>query len=247
VHFSLENGEEFLSDTFIFSVHESMRQLLSEITVDHNRKVGDVLQDSPKKLNGLKDFIRGNIKVDSHYLSDGTVEVTGEIPLNESMRKLFIEPPAEKGVPIVQLLCPLCNQPWPEGRGVPKHFEQIINTSDISGEHHSGLVILVKDLVFFPCLSPRIINEEGQVIYDATFADISDILRSGLVSYHRTGDDIEIAERVGEHPMMISSIGVAGKNRTDFVISVPDSKMVHSSFHNMQHLSQCKVAIVLVN
>ena len=247
VHFSLDNGADFLSDSFLGSIHRSMGWLLSEMIVDHETKVSDKLKNSPEKEEELNEFIRKNIRVDSHYLSDGTVEVSGEIPLNRNVRDLFISRPPGKGSPIVRIMCPLCGQPWPKGKAVPEGFENIINTADPRDVDHSGLVIYVKDLLFLPCLAPRIINEDGRVIYDLSFADLSRVMHSGLMSYHGSGDDPEIRERAGKSPLTISAVGVAGMNRTDLVISIADSRLVHSSFHNLNLLSQCKVAVVVLD
>ena len=247
VNFSLDNGDDFLSDSFLGSVYRSMGRLLSEMILDHETKVEEVLKNSPEKEDELNEFIRKNIRVDSHYLSDGTVEVSGEIPLNRDVRELLISPPAEKGSPIVPLMCPLCSQPWPEGRAVPEGFENSINAAYPSDVHHSGLVIYVKDLLFFPCLAPRIVNEDGRVIYDPSFADLSCMMQSGLVSYHGSRDDPGIEERVGKRPLTISAVGVAGMNRTDLVINVADSRLVHSSYHNLKLLSGCRVAVVVLD
>jgi hypothetical protein len=247
VHLSFESEKTVAEDSLKTSIYDTMRGILSEIVVDRERTIKDLLKSSPEMSEKLDAFIRGNLHTDRYYLSDGTVEISSAVPLERIFRELVLEPPVRKGSPIVRLHCPLCDQPWPEGKPVPKGFEQIMKGVGSLREHHTGLVIRVKDLVFLPCLSPRIINEDESAIYDLTFADFSVLLDEGLLSYHYSseGDDA-LHGRVGENPLVISAIGVAGRNRTDLVLSTEDSKLIHSTFHNLQFLSQCRVAVVVM-
>lgn len=212
------------------------------------------LQSEMEKDTGLQENMEAmvrNFRVsDLRYLSTGEVEVDVSFPLVGVLSDLLLPPHFGGGrlFEITQPLCPLCGQPWPEGKPVPPGVKLIMPDSgpdSSASRKYTGLIIDARGLPLEPALAPRIVNETGDEIYGPSFIKRTYAVEIGMVGYL---SDLEAArknERVRDHPLLIKAIRSVGTLPVDVVISNHDALLVHATAKILNFLERCRVIFVM--
>ena len=194
--------------------------LNSSTTVQNFMTTNDVVTS---QINGyLKGFEQ---KGREKYMSDGSVEVTMEIPIDGvgSIGDMLLggsigDAPAKTKF---------------EGKAAKKEVL------------FSGLIINAQGLKIKPSLSPKILDPEGLEIYGSAYVTKEWAVKYGIVGYSKSVGAAAKLERVGDKPGTIKAIKASGQNSTDLVISKEDAEAVRSAAKNLKFLSQCRVIIVV--
>lgn len=212
--------------------------ITSQITVNHIMKDNGTLQGHVREL--VKKFR----EIGVHYMSDGSVEMDAELPLYGELLNLLLPSSGERKRIPDGLLCPLCGQPWPAGKGVPLDLKLIRPEGDLP-EPFSGLMVDARGLGLKSALAPKILNHRGKTVYGAEFAKRSLSLTMGIVGYVRDPNPVQNRERVGSNPLVIKGLRVQGPNRTDVVIDNANAATLHSMPEHLNFMERCRVIIVL--
>ncbi|KPL20000.1 MAG: hypothetical protein AMJ92_00710 [candidate division Zixibacteria bacterium SM23_81] len=212
--------------------------ITSQITVNHIMKDNGTLQGQAREL--VKKFREIGI----HYMTDGSVEMDAELPLYGELLELLL-PSSGGGKRIPDgLLCPLCGQPWPASKEVPRELKLIRPEGDLP-KPFSGLLVDARGLGLKSALAPKIVNQRGKTVYGVEFAKRSQSLKEGIVGYVRDPNPTQNRERVGSNPLVIKGLRVQGPNRTDVVIDNANAATLHSMPEHLRFMEQCRVIIVL--
>ena len=155
------------------------------------------------------------------YMSDGTVEITMEIPLDQIAIDIFGDDVGES--PSVS---------FKDGR----KDNPVIFT---------GLVIDCRDLDVKPALSPKILDENGLEIYGSAYVSREWASKHGIVGYVRDLAQAVELDRVGDTPGKVKALRASGPNRTDVVIARKDAEDIRSAAQNLKFLSECRVVLVI--
>jgi hypothetical protein len=178
-------------------------------------------------------------------MSDGSVEIEVELFLRGELMDLLL-PVSGGGKRITDgLLCPICGQPWPQGREVPPDLRLVWETGWGPREPYTGLVIDARGLALKPALAPQVLDERGKTVYSVAFAKRSSSKEVGIVAYERGLDRARDKERVGSNPLVIEGLRTRGRNRTDVVIENDHVAMLHSLPEHLQFMERCRVIVVL--
>ncbi|RKX70455.1 hypothetical protein DRP53_05020 [candidate division WOR-3 bacterium] len=216
---------------------DTLLQIVKGIDLDPVTKIGDIISSAQEKE--LLQIIRKVKLRESGFLSDGRKELLVELPLTGEILDLITPTDIKPGEPVVQRYCPCCGQPWPKGRPVPAGLNLLIK--DEVKEEYTGIVFDCSSFLFKPVLFPRVINESGDIIYDLSFADRSQVVSCGLVNYLHGDDQLLVNERVGKKPLRVKVIKILNGN---LVITNRDGKIVHGSKRNLDLLRQCRVSVI---
>jgi hypothetical protein len=194
--------------------------LNSSTTVQNFMTTSDVVSS---QVNG---FLKGfEQKGRTKYMSDGSVEITMEIPLDgignlgEVLlgERLGDEPSVTKF----------------EGK---KSREQHIFT---------GLIIDCRGLGVKPALSPRVLDGGGREVYGSAYVSKEWAVKYGMVGYSKELDAAAKLERVGQTPGKVKAVKASGQNKTDVVLSDDDAADIRSAAQNLKFLSECRVVFVV--
>lgn len=192
----------------------------STTTVENFMTSSDVVTT---RVNGFLQGFRqkGRVK----YMSDGSVEVTMEIPLDG----------------INGLGSSLLGDDLGEEPSV-KRFD-----GEKSRKKHvfSGLIIDCRGLGLKPALSPKVYDENGKEVYGSAYVSKEWATKYGIVGYAKTIDGATKIKRAGDTPGAIKAVQIKGENGTDVVISNSDAEDVRSASENLKFLSECRVILVL--
>lgn len=233
---------------------DALRKLLETvkgININAETMVENAIVTNDVIRTSVEGAIRGYRVVDTRYMSSGDVEVDVEVPLTGVLMDGLLPSPQAFGggtwvgakVPV----CPLCGQPWPQGKPVPPGVK--LSTEDwIGGEEStvvSGLIIDARGLGVRPAMAPKVLDENGNEIYGSKFVSREYAVDVGMVGYEKDIDRAQNNERVASTPMIVKAIRASGPNQTDVIISNADAQKIHGAAKNMNFLRQCKVMFVL--
>lgn len=194
--------------------------LNSSTTVQNFMTTNDVVTT---QVNGyLKGFEQ---KGREKYMSDGSVEVTMEIPLDGigGISDFLLSNSVGEKPSITKF----------QGKKAKK--EAIF----------SGLIIDCRGFKVKPALSPKVIDEDGKEIYGSAYVTKEWAVKYGVVGYAKTVDGAAKLDRVGDKPGKIKAVKASGENTTDVVISKEDAADVRSAAKNLKFLSECRVIFVV--
>ena len=162
---------------------------------------------------------------DFRYLSDTSIEI--EMEIHMSGISSIVLPPA--GYAEAQAGA----APPSAGTSAP-----------ISGST-TGLIIDARGVGARPAMSPKIVDQNGGVVYGPSSFTRDYAIKFGVAGYSK---DIETAKsdpRVGGNPLIVRGIGVQGSNGTDIVVANGDAATIRRAESSGKILSSCKVMIIL--
>ncbi len=194
--------------------------LNSSTTVQNFMTTSDVVTT---QVNGyLKNFQQ---KGRERYMSDGSVEVTMEIPIDGvgGIGDFLLSNSVGENPSVTKF----------EGKKARK--EQVF----------TGLIIDCRGLKLKPALSPKVLDNGGKEIYGSAYVSKEWAIKYGIVGYAKTVEGAAKLERVGDKPGKVKAVKASGTNNTDVIISNDDAADVRSAAKNLKFLSQCRVILVV--
>ena len=162
---------------------------------------------------------------DFRYLSDTSIEI--EMEIHMSGISSIVLPPA--GYAEAQA-----------GAAPPS-----AGTSAPTSGSTTGLIIDARGVGARPAMSPKIVDQNGGVVYGPSSFPRDYAIKFGVAGYSK---DIEAAKsdpRVVGNPMVVRGIGVQGMNGTDIVVANGDAAEIRRAETSGKILSSCKVMIIL--
>jgi hypothetical protein len=219
---------------------DAMRNLLeavmaitvtSETTVRGSAIENDLIKTSVEGMvKGARMLdLNGDGKVDYssdiRYLSDTSIEV--EMGVHMSGISSIVLPPA--GYAEAQA-----------GAALPS-----AGTSAPASGSTTGLIIDARGVGARPAMSPKIVDQNGGVVYGPSSFTRDYAIKFGVAGYSK---DIETAKsdpRVVGNPLIVRGIGVQGSNGTDIVVANGDAATIRRAESSGKVLSSCKVMIIL--
>ncbi|OIP30711.1 MAG: hypothetical protein COW04_11050 [Deltaproteobacteria bacterium CG12_big_fil_rev_8_21_14_0_65_43_10] len=122
--------------------------------------------------------------------------------------------------------------------------EEVTEDLDLSKLNYSGLVVDARKLQIRPALIPKIMDQNGELIYSAENLLQKDAVKMGVVGYAKDVDAAKKNQRVTDKPFVIKGIQATGQKRTDVVINNRDANIVQGSDKYTSYLKNGRVLIV---
>jgi hypothetical protein len=194
--------------------------LNSSTTIENFMTASDVVTTT---VNG---YVKGfEQKGREKYMSDGTAEITLEIPIDGigNFAEIIL---GEK----------LTDKPSVTSFDGKKTKEEHI---------FSGLIIDCRGLSVKPALSPRVLDSDGREIYGSAYVTKEWAVKHGVVGYSKDVAAAAKLDRIGKNPGQVKAVKVAGDNKTDVVLSESDAADIRSAAKNLKFLSECRVILVV--
>ncbi len=208
---------------------DAMRQLIeivNGVVVTSETTMSNAMFDDVIKSR-VQGAIRGARQVgEPRYLSDTSIEVTYEVPMSGISD--VITPPTG-------FLPSLAPGTAPE-------------TSETSGPTTSGitgLIIDVRGLGLRPAMSPRILDQNGGVVYGPGNYTREYSIQNGVAGYAKGLDKASADDRVKGNPLVIKGVSASGANKADVVIANADVMKIQSANSAHGVLRDCRVLFVL--
>ena len=199
-------------------------EIVNGITVDSETTMGDAMFDDVIKTK-VRGLIRGAVQVgDVKYLSDTSIEVTYEVPMSG----------------VSEIMAPPAGFLPAAAAGTATTDAAAPTTSSIT-----GLIIDVRGLGIRPAMSPRILDQNGGVIYGPGNYTREYSIQNGVAGYAKGLDKAQADDRVKGNPLVIKGVATSGANKADVVIGNSDVMKIQTANSSYGVLRDCRVLFVL--
>jgi hypothetical protein len=117
-------------------------------------------------------------------------------------------------------------------------------SSGNTGDNYTGLVVDARGLDVQRAMGPRIVDEDGGVIYPDPrhVPDKAFLEDHGMAAYT---SDVAAAPRSGSHPLVVTAAGVTGPGHDDLVVSRDTARQIREAGEHGGFLSRWAVSILL--
>jgi hypothetical protein len=190
---------------------------LEQVRLDARQMLGPTLLQVEAHRQALEALIAQAAAVETRYLPGGTVETAVQLPFAGRLTALLLAQPSAV---------------IPDGE--PR-----------SEAVHTGVVIDARGLAIQPALFPRIVDESGQSLYAPEVVDVEAAVQQGYVAYAKAFDQAPAQARIGEHPLVLRALRVAGDTRVDLVLGNAEATRIRDYAATRRLVRQCRVLIVM--
>ena len=210
----------------------AMRNLLRLIETTHldsETTVQDGMLESDRIRTTIKGKIRHVQMVGApRYMSDGSVVVIMKMQMREVV-KFLAEGPGIKAFSAPQEI----------------QTPQALGSASTASGVFTGLLIDARGTEISPALSPKVLNEDGDVIYGFADVDRQFSLEQGMMGYLKDPQAARSNERIKDRPFEIKALHSSGKNNADLVISNADGVRLRQMNREQSFLREARVMVVL--
>lgn len=195
--------------------------LSSETTVQNAMVTNDMIST---RVQGI---VKNTTMVgEPRYLSDGSVEVTMEMPVTGALTDVVLPTTVD-------------GQPWTTGQPYYQGQQQPMAAS------YTGLIIDAKGLGVRPAMAPKIIDDQGNEIYGSRYVSREWAVKMGMVGYDKDVNRARSNDRVASNPMVVKAQKASGPNKADVVVSQQDAAQIKAVAANQNFLDKCKVMFIV--
>ncbi|MBD3285034.1 hypothetical protein GF359_01540 [candidate division WOR-3 bacterium] len=216
------------SDTsYLTELNSCLDSLLSTIPLDAERNMSDVANQSREVDNYFQTALSYAQIVSTRYSTSGKVQ-------NEYVISLvgpFIEEFIPRSSPSFNM----------RGGSEPNAMEE----DAIPSIPNTGFVIDARGTGFRPGLLPRLLDADGNVLFDAGMVERGVINERGYLQYAYSPRQALETRELGLNPLRIVAEGAAGTNQCDLILPASATEEITGSALNMRLLSECRVMIII--
>ncbi len=240
-------------------------EVLKGVRVDSATTVENFMVKSDQIRLSAEGFVQGSAEIRDQrkYLSDGAIEVTvamnltGDfltLMLGQAREQKELKPP--KASP-VEKPAPPPPPPAPEKKVEPAPEPPKARVEEkpvpeakplpvaVDLPKFTGLVIDTRGLNMRAALIPRVLDENGQEIYQGQYVPQDKAGQNGVALYARDLTAAQTNPRVGKSPLTVKGAKVNPNNPSEIILSTEDAKRVTPFAHKGTFLEECRVMIVL--
>jgi len=205
------------SQAAIQAARQGLLQAFGQVRLDASQMLGPAVHETEARRQEVEAIVAQAIVVETRYLPGGAVETAVQLPFAGRFTALFL--PASSAV---------------TPGGEPK-----------SEAVHTGVVIDARGLAIQPALFPRIVDERGQTLYALESVDTEAAVQQGYIAYAKAYDQAPAQARIGEYPLVLRALRVAGETRVDLVLSAAEATRMRDYAATRRLVQQCRVLIIM--
>ena len=214
----------------------NLLRLVETTLLDSETTVQDGMLESDRIRTKIKGQIRQVQMVGApRYMSDGSVNVTMKMQMREVIKVLAEDPRIKAFSAPHEIQAP---------QALVSTSTAGSSTSTASGVF-TGLLIDARGTELSPALSPKVLNEDGDVIYGFADVDRQFSLEQGMMGYLKDPQAARSNERIKDRPFEIKALHSSGKNNADLVISNADGVRLRQMNREQSFLREARVMVVL--
>jgi hypothetical protein len=199
------------------AAQQGLLRMFDQVRFDAKQMLGQVVRQAEASRQALEVLVAQTTVVETRYFPRGMVEAAVQLPFAGQLTALFL-PVVSAGT----------------SNGEPR-------TEAV----HTGVVIDARGLAIQPALFPQIVDERGQTLYAPESVDREAAIQQGYVAYAKAFDQAPAQTRVGERPLVLRALRVAGEARVDLVLSDAEATRIRDYAATRRLVRQCRVLIVM--
>ncbi len=163
---------------------------------------------------------------DIRYLSDTSIEIEMEVHMS-GISEVILPPAGYAPAPVAG------GAPAPAAPAAPRPGTV------------TGLIVDARGLGLRPAMSPKIVDQNGGVVYGPGNFTREFAVKFGVAGYSKNLEQAQQDPRVVGNPMVVKGVGVQGANKADLVLATGDVSRVKGADSSGKFLSNCKVMILI--
>ena len=163
---------------------------------------------------------------DIRYLSDTSIEIEMEVHMS-GISEVILPPAGYAPAPVAG------GAPAPAAPAAPRPGTV------------TGLIVDARGLGLRPAMSPKIVDQNGGVVYGPGNFTREYAVKSGVAGYSKNLEQAQQHPRVVGNPLVVKGVGVQGANKADLVLATGDVSRVKGADSSGKFLSNCKVMILI--
>lgn len=191
--------------------------LLEHIRLDSGTTVGAVLHNMGEERQRVQELVQDAQVVETAYSARGEITSSVQVSLTGRLLEVFL----------------------PRSPNVPSDAQPTANTA------HTGIVIDARGLGIQPALLPRIVDDQGQPVYEPTMVDPDIAIQRGYIAYARTHEHATVKTRIGDQPLVLRARRVLGASRVDLVLPSAEAAQIRNYAGTQALLKRCQILIVM--
>jgi hypothetical protein len=199
------------------AARQGLLRVFAQVRFDARQMLGQVVRQAEAQRQELEALVGQATVIETRYFPGGAVETAVQLSFAGQLTALFL--------PAVSSVTP---ESEPKTEAV-----------------HTGVVIDARGLAIQPALFPRIVDERGQTLYAPESVDREAAVQQGYVTYAKVFDQAPAQARIGEHPLVLRALRVAGESRVDLVLSDAEALRIRDYAATRRLVRQCRVLIVM--
>jgi len=226
---TMPSGKKSASAKIKAKMPQLIQPPLLSLFADSNSYLSDMVITEQITLDQIYNFITGGYKTPDVFSPDAKeLNTTNYLNIKELNKELVQTKFASKPERTIEMI-------------PSRQYTGII--IDARGALHiHGEYI---DSQTYPCLFPKIWDEDMNLVYEKNYAKPEIIKKEGLAGYHYSDDISNYEDRVGPDPLYIRAKEVFGRNRTDPIIKHKDALKILTVPENLELLANGRVIILL--
>ena len=204
-------------------------EMIKGINVSSNTTLQDAMLTDDQIRSNVQGMIYGLRPVGApRYFSDGSVRVRMEARLQQVVpQQALFQIPVEIAPPVELSSNSRSGAPIDMGRV------------------YTGLIIDARGTGAQPAMSPRVFDEAGNELYGSAYVEQEFVLKHGMAGYVKGLEQAETNDRVAGNPLTVKAVGVAGKNKTDIVLTDQDAARIRQLAANLNFLREARVVVLV--
>ncbi len=207
----------------ISSARLNLLEIINGIQIESRTWIKDLSARSETIREGIYRLLINSRLVDIEHKKDGSV--TAKVAME------VIGPLAELVLPkTIVSISPVKQSKAPNNK---------------NGDHNTGLVVDCRGFKIKTALAPRIVDEDGKVVYGSVYVSRDYAIKRGMAGYFKDVESALNHPRIGPRPFVFKGLRTAKTGPSDIVISNADSAKIRGAASNLGFLKRCRIIIVL--
>ncbi len=209
--------------------YRNLLEIVEGIHVDSHTLVKNYMVESDSINTKVKGLVHGARVTEEKGLPDGSYLVTVEMKLSGEFQGTVL--PSRERVP--------------DRLKFTENSRSKVDASSSDVLVYTGLVVDAQGLNVKQTLSPKLIMEDGRVVYGSEWVDPDVAQQQTVVGYVNGIPNAKSHKRVISAPLVVKALRVDADNPSDLVISDADAQTLHMVPEHVQFLKNAKVLVVL--
>ncbi len=229
--------------------YRNLLEMAGQVQVDAETRVQNYVLASDSISVRVRGLIRGaRVVAGSQVVNEGLYRIALRLPLLGGFADAVL-PEVDPSDPSAYNLT-LPTPPAPADSLATDSLEEMEEEPVVfvPQEPYTGLLVDARGLNLQPSMSPRILSDEGRVVYGAATVDRSYAAQYGIVGYDKDLDRALVSDRLGgmtANPFVVKATGVSGLYSGDVVLGDFDAVRILMADGDGDFLRQCRVLFVL--
>lgn len=209
--------------------YRNLLEIVEGIHVDSHTLVKNYMVESDIINTKVKGIVHGARVTEEKALPDGSYRVTVEMKLSGDFQGTVLPTREREPDPL-------------------KFTKQAASEEESSGEKiivYTGLVVDAQGLDVQQTMTPKLLMDDGRVVYGAEWVDPEVAQHQTVVGYVNGIPNAKSHQRVITTPLVVKALRVDTANPSDLVISDADAQTLHLVPEHVAFLKKAKVLVVL--